>query len=89
VFTDEHGRPYHQRAVGLAFHDACRLAGIAERRFHDLRHSSAHLLTDAGVAEDARMARLGHSTKAMARHYGGASEAQDREAADRLGAALG
>jgi integrase len=89
VFTDDRGRPYHQADVGKAFHAACKRAGIAERRFHDLRHSSAHLLADAGVAEDTRQARLGHSTTSMARHYSGASEAQDREAAERLGAALG
>ncbi len=42
----------------------------------------------AGVAEDARMARLGHSTTDMARHYALASEVQDRAAANRLGDAI-
>ena len=66
----------------------CRI-GITRRRFHDLRHSSATLLRAGGVAEDTRMARLGHSTTMMARHYGQASEDQDRAAADGLGRALG
>jgi hypothetical protein len=35
------------------------------------------------------MARLGHTTKAMARHYAGASEAMDREAVRRLADAIG
>jgi hypothetical protein len=35
------------------------------------------------------LARLGHATKAMARHYAGASEALDRDAVRRLGAAIG
>lgn len=58
------------------------------RRFHDLRGTSATLMRAAGVAEDDRMARLGHSTTTMARHYAAASEAQDRAAARRLGRAL-
>ena len=45
-------------------------------------------LRDGGVAEDTRMARLGHSTTAMSRRYAKASEAQDRDAAERLGRAL-
>lgn len=41
-------------------------------------------MKQAGVAEDTRMDRLGHSTTAMSRHYGKASEAQDRDAVERL-----
>jgi integrase len=65
----------------------CKI-GIRRRRMHDLRHTSAHLLADAGVTEDVRMGRLGHSTTAMSRHYAGASETRDRDAAERLGRAI-
>ena len=58
-------------------------------RIHDLRHSTAHLMADIGVAESVRQSRLGHSTVAMARHYAGGSEEQDRLAAERLGTAIG
>jgi integrase len=88
VFVTPQGRPYHGAEVLDAFHAACRRAGIRERRFHDLRHSSAHLLADAGVTEDVRMGRLGHSTTTMSRHYAGASEARDRDAAERMGKAI-
>ena len=61
---------------------------VTRRRFHDLRDSNATLLADLGVPEDVRMARLGHSTKAMARHYAAASVTQDRQAVELLAEAL-
>jgi integrase len=88
VFTTPAGEPWHATDVLRAFHAACKRAGIAERRFHDLRGTSATLLRAGGVAEDTRMARLGHSTTTMARHYAQASEAQDQAAAAGLGKAL-
>lgn len=57
--------------------------------FHGLRHANATIMTDRGVPEHVRMARLGHTTKQMARHYGHATEAPDREAARVLEEALG
>ena len=88
VFVTPNGRPYHGKDVYLAFQAACRKAGIPERRFHDLRGTSATLMREAGVAEDTRMARLGHNSTSMARHYAQASEVQDRAAAEQLGRAL-
>lgn len=89
VFVTEAGMPWHGRDLLNAFHRACDAAGIRRRRFHDLRHSSASLLNDEGVDEPTRMARLGHSTTAMARKYAAASDRQDREAVEALGRALG
>ena len=89
VFVTPRGEPIHQSEALRLFHEACDHSGIPRRRFHDLRHSTAHLMTDAGVSQEARKARLGHSTDAMAEHYGGASEAQDRLAVVRLEEALG
>jgi integrase len=89
VFVDQRGRPFHSAAVEHQFHAACDAAGIPRRRFHDMRHSSAHLLSDLGVTMEARKARLGHTTDRMAAMYSGASEAQDRIAVDRLGEAIG
>ena len=60
-----------------------------EEGLHRLRHSTAHLMADAGVTAEARKARLGHSTDRMASHYAGASETQDRLAVARLAEAIG
>lgn len=89
VFVTPKGEPVGRSDVLRAFHAACDAVGIARRRFHDLRMSSASLLQDAGVAEQVRMARLGHVTTRMARHYAGASDVLDREAAMALERVLG
>lgn len=55
--------------VKTAFRRACELAGIADLRFHDLRHTAATRLVAAGlaVAEVSRI--LGHRTAAMTYRY--------------------
>lgn len=88
VFTTSTGKPYHGAEVLKAFKGACRKAGIEPRRFHDLRGTTAKLMKDAGVSEEARMQRLGHATTKMARHYAGASIEADREAMRLLREAL-
>lgn len=88
VFTDEQGEPHDHKRVLRAFHEACDAAGIPRRRLHDLRHGNQSILAELGVPEDVRMARAGHSTTAMSRHYGKASERQDQEAAERLARAI-
>jgi integrase len=88
VFRTRSGMPYHQSEILKAFKAACRRAGIAERRVHDLRHSSQTIMRELGVPEDVRMARAGHSTPAMSRDYGQARTGIDRAAANALGKAL-
>lgn len=66
MFVKPNGMPYHGADALREFHAACDAAGIARRRFHDLRGSTATLMKDLGVAEDVRMARLGHETRQMA-----------------------
>lgn len=89
VFLTPAGSPIGRSELLRAFHTDLDAAGIARRRVHDLRHSSATILEDLGVAEDVRMARLGHATKDMARHYAKASADQDRLAVTKLAEALG
>ena len=88
VFVTTTGMPWGRSELLRAFHAACTAARIRRRRFHDLRHTSNGLLEDLGVDEAARMARFGWSTKRMPRHYGGASEAQDRRASELLARAI-
>lgn len=84
MFVTPQGQPYHQSTILAEFRKACDKAGIEGRRFHDLRHTANRLLEDRGVSEAARMARLGHATTRMSRHYGGASAEMDRAAADAM-----
>ena len=89
VFVTPKGDPIGRSEVLRAFHAACDRAGIARRRFHDLRGSSLTIMAESGVAEDVRMARAGHSTERMARHYARVREQRDREAAEALERAIG
>lgn len=89
MFVTEQGEPFHAKLVRTEFHRACDKAGIARRRFHDLRHSNNRISKDLGIAREIRMARHGHSTEEMDRRYGGPSEVQDRAAADLLAEAIG
>lgn len=89
VFVTERGDPYHPSFVLTSFRRACDAAGIRRRRIHDMRHTHNRILKDGGVAEDERMARMGHSTTAMSRRYGGPSDDRDRHVADVAEAALG
>lgn len=88
VFVTPAGEPLGRADVLRHFHAACEAAGIPRRRFHDLRSSSATLMAEAGVPEHVRMARLGHATTAMARHYAQVGDVLDREASDALGRML-
>jgi integrase len=89
VFVTPKGEPIGRSDVLRAFHAACDAVGIARRRFHDLRGSTASILQDEGVPEHVRMARLGHVTTKMARHYAGQSDRLDRDAAMALERVLG
>lgn len=89
VFVTPKGEPIGRSDVLRAFHAACDAVGIARRRFHDLRGSTASILQDEGIPEHVRMARLGHVTTAMARHYAGQSDRLDRDAAMALERVLG
>src|SRR6185295_5648591 len=83
VFLAPTGRPLNGGCVSHRWRRIAADAGI-DARFHDLRHSNATILRDMGVPEDVRMARLGHSSTAMARHYAHETDAPDRRAADAL-----
>lgn len=88
LFTTPEGQPWYGWTILDRFHAACDRAEIPRRRFHDLRGTTATLMRQLGVPEDVRMARLGHNTTAMARHYGRARAGFDRDATDALGAAV-
>jgi integrase len=56
--------------------------------FHGLRHSNAIALLTSGVDVKTAAARLGHNPALLLRTYAHFVPSADREAADRLGAAL-
>lgn len=65
---------------------ARRAAGRDDLRFHDLRHTGAVMAAQSGATIAELMARLGHTTPAMAIRYQHASQDRDAEIARRLSA---
>ena len=64
---------------------ACRIAEIKDFRFHDLRHTFATRLADAGADAFTIAALLGHTTIQMAARYTHATDQGKRSALENLG----
>jgi integrase len=60
VFTTPIGTPLDGTAVTKTFHHLLDRASLPQRRFHDLRHSTATLLLVQGVSPRVVMDVLGH-----------------------------
>lgn len=85
VFSSPNGKPLDATAVSKGFHRVLDRAGLAQRRFHDLRHSCATLLLVQGVAPRVVMDVLGHSQIAMTMNtYSHVIPELRRQAADRM-----
>ena len=89
VFTTALGRPLDGTTITWAFQAYCGRAGLARRRFHDLRHGTATLLLAAGVDLKTISTILGHSTITLtANTYAGVVPALTGDAMKRLGTLL-
>lgn len=69
VFGDRHGRPLLRDHVTKAFARAARRAGLANLRFHDLRHVAASRWLASGAALPEVASILGHRTLSISRRY--------------------
>jgi integrase len=86
VFTDEVGDPLVPQRITHHFRRLVRRLDVPTIRLHDLRHTHATLLLQAGVPIKVVSERLGHSTIAMTMDvYTHVLPAMDRDAADRFG----
>jgi integrase len=85
VFTRPNGGPLDATGVSKAIHRHLERAGIAQRRFHDLRHSCATLLLVQGVSPRVVMEILGHSQISLTMNtYTHVLPELRRQAADRM-----
>lgn len=89
VFTTEDGRPVHADHVANRFRRLVRDAGLRPIRFHDLRHSHASVLLDAGEPMFDIAKRLGHSSVQMLiSTYGHALDGRGKRTASRFAQAV-
>jgi len=90
VFGDELGRPIDGTHVAHTFEGVLARAGLPRVRFHDLRHTAATLLLEAGMHPRVVADRLGHSTPALVMNtYGHVTERMQTEATAILDRVLG
>ena len=64
--------------------EACKAAGVVGLRVHDLRHTFASRLLEAGVRETDINRLLGHSSLRMTARYTHSSEQSRRRAVEAL-----
>jgi integrase len=69
LFT-HHGRRLGQQALRMELDRAAQVAGIAHVTPHQLRHTFATVMVNAGVSLQALMALLGHVSAEMSLRYG-------------------
>jgi integrase len=70
VFLSQNGTPYKfHYCLNNAFRGACKKAGINGFRFHDLRHTAATRMVEAGASIVAVSKILGHSDIKMTMRY--------------------
>jgi len=90
VFLSLVGTVLEPRNVFRAWKRLRERAGLDEHTFHDLRHDFGSLLMEQGIPDKVIAELLGHANPAVTRRiYQHASDPMQREAVERLAAALG
>jgi len=84
VFPNRDGRPYTRVHVSRVFRKAARAAGLADFRFHDLRHHGATMALNAGFSAPIVMALGGWKTERMMRRYAAVTDQTLRRAAEAV-----
>jgi integrase len=89
VFTTSRGTPVEPRNAVRHFKALLKKAGIAEQRFHNLRHTAASLLLAQGVHPRVVMEVLGHSRISLTMDvYSHVMPTALRDAAEAMNAVL-
>ena len=66
------------------FSKTTRSLGIADLRFHDLRHFQGTMYAQTGATLAEIQGRLGHSTVQAAMRYQGIAQGRDAELTERM-----
>jgi integrase len=89
VFTKATGGPYHPQLLSRALGRYSEELGLPRITAHGLRHTCATLMLANGVPPKVAAERLGHSDPSLFMNlYSHVTPSMQREAADRIGAAL-
>jgi len=89
VFTADTGNPIYDSTIRRHWTDILKRLGISPLHWHDLRHTAAILMLQAGVPAETVAGRLGHSSMNMVvRVYGWTSTNRYEDAAEAMTALL-
>jgi integrase len=84
VFTKQYGVSLDRNNFHTVWRRATRRAGVANYRFHDLRHLAATLAAVSGATTRELMHRIGHSSFRAALIYQHATEDRDHAIAEAM-----
>ena len=85
VFCDTTGNPLRKsNLIRRSFKPLLKKAGLPDIRFHDLRHTAATKMAEAGVSESTMLALMGHMSRAMLERYSHVRMAAKRSAVEAL-----
>ena len=79
-----HRRAGYSTNLGRLWAKSVEKSGVADFRFHDLRHTAASRMVMAGVDLHAVKEILGHKTLTMTQRYSHLSPEHQRQAVERL-----
>ena len=89
VFTRPAGGPYHPQQLSRRLGELTAELDLPRLTAHGLRHTCATLMLANGVAPKVAAERLGHSDPSLLMNlYSHVTPTMQREAAERIGAAL-
>lgn len=88
VFTDDLGRPYNAKRDLAQWDSICEIANVPRKRTHDLRHTCATLLLQAGMADSVVSRSLGHTDVRMTARYAHIVDPTRHAVADTMSAIL-
>jgi integrase len=88
VFTKPAGGHYHPQVISKMLARSFEEAALPRLTAHGLRHTSATLMLDSGIAPKVAAERLGHADASLFMNlYSHVTPTMQSEAADKLGAA--
>jgi integrase len=85
IFTNSLGGPINARNLLRNFKQLLKAAGLPDIRFHDLRHTAASLMLNAGIPVIVVSRRLGHARASITLEiYGHLIPSMQMEAAEKI-----
>ena len=85
MICQKNGKPYHPDSITQKWERFVAEKGLKHIRFHDLRHSCATAMIEAGVDPKTVQHRLGHADISITMNiYAHSTKSMDKSAAEKM-----